>query len=143
MSLPSAMLILHRSPNRSPAARRRYRPGPPSRKAQDTPHGSPSTNSIYDTTDGSQDGDAGWIRYSSKGTITLLSPIVDITTLTKPTLKFWYKAIDGVSDEVTFEVAVSGDRGITRTSKFSTVVAEEAWTPVRDETEGMLRSLIQ
>ena len=94
------------------------------------PSWSPSTNSIYDTTDGSQDGDAGWIRYSAKGTITLLSPIVDITTLTKPTLKFWYKAVDGVSDELTFEVAVSGDRGITRTSKFSTVMAEEAWTPV-------------
>lgn len=90
----------------------------------------PSTNSIYDTTDSSQDGDAGWMKYASKGTITLLSPIIDVTTLAKPALKFWYKAVDGAMYDLAFDVAVSGDRGVTRTNKFSVNVTAEEWTPV-------------
>lgn len=90
----------------------------------------PSTNTIYDETDRSQDGDAGWIKYSSKGTVTLLSPIIDVTTLSKPALKFWYMAVDGATYDLAFDVAVSGDRGVTRTNKFSVNVTAEEWTPV-------------
>lgn len=90
----------------------------------------PSTNSIYADSDASQDGDAGWIKYSSKGTITLLSPVIDVTTLKKPVLKFWYMAVDGATYDLAFDVAVSGDRGVTRTNKFSVNVTAEEWTPV-------------
>ena len=68
------------------------------------------TTKGYDNVDYSQDGDLGWVKYSPKGTISLISPMVDITSLKAPILKFWMKSPDG---PVGFDVKVSTDQGAT------------------------------
>lgn len=73
------------------------------------PSWTPTTKG-YDNIDYSQDGDAGWVKYSSKGTVTLVSPLVDITALDSPVLKFWMMSPDG---PVALDVMVSADQGLT------------------------------
>lgn len=91
------------------------------------PSWSESTMGIYDTEDFSQDGDKGWMRYSSKGTITLLSPIVNLTTLTNPVLKLWYCSDESTGEGVDFVVLVSGDRGVTWTTVKEMKVDNTEW----------------
>ncbi len=73
------------------------------------PSWTPTTKG-YDNVDYSQDGDLGWIKYSSKGTISLISPVVDITALKAPILKFWLRLPDG---PVGLDIKVSPDQGET------------------------------
>lgn len=73
------------------------------------PSWTPTTKG-YDNIDYSQDGDAGWVKYSSNGTVTLVSPLVDIAPLRSPMLKFWMMSPDG---PVALDVMVSADQGLT------------------------------
>lgn len=82
---------------------------------------------MYDDTDPSQDGDLGWMKYSGKGTITLQSPIVDISSCSNPVLKFWYRANAGNSAAVPFQVLVSTNRGETWSPASSLPVTSTEW----------------
>ncbi|WP_300301774.1 choice-of-anchor J domain-containing protein [uncultured Muribaculum sp.] len=75
----------------------------------DYPSWTPTTKG-YDGIDYSQDGDLGWVKYSSKGTISLVSPVIDLTTLKSPVLKFWMNSPEG---PIAFDVSVSPDRGVS------------------------------
>ena len=92
------------------------------------PEWTAATKGIYDDSDTSQDGDLGWMKYSSKGTITLQSPVIDITALANPVLKFWYRAADDTGDAVALDVLLSGDRGVSWTTAESKSVANVEWT---------------
>ena len=93
------------------------------------PEWTATTKSMIDTTDPSQDGDLGWMKYSSKGTITLQSPIINIASLAKPTLKFWYKATDDTGDAVSLQVLLSTDRGLTWSEPAAALeVSSTDWT---------------
>ena len=50
------------------------------------------------------------MKYSSNGTVTLVSPLVDIAPLRSPMLKFWMMSPDG---PVALDVMVSADQGLT------------------------------
>lgn len=91
------------------------------------PEWTASTKSMLDTTDPSQDGDLGWMKYSSKGTITLQSPIIDIASLGEPQLKFWYKAAEDTGDAVSLQVLLSTDRGLTWIPATSLDVSSTEW----------------
>lgn len=92
------------------------------------PEWSASTKSIYDTADSSQDADLGWMKYSSKGTITLQSPVVDIASAANPALKFWYRTADSSGDAVALDVLISPDRGVTFESVASITATSPEWT---------------
>ncbi len=91
------------------------------------PEWTATTKSMLDTTDPSQDGDLGWMKYSSKGTITLQSPIIDIASLGEPQLKFWYKAAEDTGDAVSLQVLLSTDRGLTWIPATSLDVSSTEW----------------
>lgn len=104
------------------------------------PSWSASTMSIYDTEDFSQDGDKGWMRYSSKGTITLLTPIVNISNLTNPVLKLWYCSDESTGQGVDFNVLVSGDRGVTWTTAKTMKVDNTEWEALSIDLSGVKTS---
>ncbi|MBD5303813.1 MAG: hypothetical protein HDS18_03555 [Bacteroides sp.] len=71
----------------------------------------PSTKG-YDGVDYSQDGDFGWVTYSSKGAVSLISPLIDLSGLKTPVMKFWMVSPDGPVD---LKISASSDQGITWT----------------------------
>lgn len=91
------------------------------------PDWSASTKSIYDDTDPSQDADLGWMKYASKGTISLQSPIINISPLNRPVLKFWHKATDEGAGSVSLDVRASADRGVTWQTLKTIDVSETGW----------------
>lgn len=101
---------------------------------------SATTKGLYDTDDPSVDGDLGYMKYSSKGIITLYSPVVDIASLTNPVLKFWCRAFDEGAGTVTLEIKASTDRGSTWQSLADFNIDQTPWQQQRIDLQPLAGS---